>query len=222
MLFWLCTVLPNCIPVYLPRMANQNSNRLLNLGKLMDMIYDVMSLHQDCRPGCRGPLQWNLKSEDRRGLATRMGILCTTCGNESGRYTLYEEVETKSPGRKPAAVNLGLQVGLSPPLGNDGMRIILLFTNTPPPSRKSLQNTSNKVMAMIESVNEADMSHRCRQLVDVNTLRGSDSPHAIPVQSNGMYNKPLYSGVGETPVQPATQTVYSFAENVTNKHQIIN
>ena len=57
--------------------------------------------------------------------------------------------------------------------------------------------------------------------MDVNTLRGSDSLRAIPVQSDGMYNNPLYSGVGETPFQPATQTVYSFAENVTNKHQII-
>ena len=157
MLFWLCTVLPNCIPVTLLRMANQNSNSLLNLGKLMNMINDVTSLHQDCRPGCRGPLQWNLKSEDRRWLATKMGILCTSCGYISGRYTLYEEVETKSPGRKAAAVNLGLQVGLSQtPLGNDGMRKILLSTNTPPPSFKFLQKTSNKVMAILESVNEAD------------------------------------------------------------------
>ena len=76
-------------------------------------------------------------------------------------------------------------------------------------------------MPLIESVNKADMSHRCHQLEDVNTLRGSDSPHAIPVQSDGMYNNPLYSGVGETPFQPATQTVYLLAENVTNKHQII-
>ena len=50
-------------------------------------------------------------------------------------------------------------------------------------------------MAMIESVHEADMRHRCHQLVDVNTLRESDSPHAI--------------------------SVHSIAENVTNKHQII-
>ena len=38
-------------------MANQYSNTLLNLGKSIDMINDVMSLHQDYRPGCRGPLQ---------------------------------------------------------------------------------------------------------------------------------------------------------------------
>ena len=55
----------------------------------------------------------------------------------------------------------------------------------------------------------------------VNILRGSDSPHAIPVQSDGMNNNPLYSGKGETPFQPAIQTVYSFAKNVTNIHQII-
>ena len=74
----------------------------------MDMINKVMSLHQDWRPGCGGPLQWNLKSEDRCRLDTRMGILCATCGYESGRYTLYEEVETESLGRKASAVNLGL------------------------------------------------------------------------------------------------------------------
>ena len=74
---------------------------------------------------------------------------------------------------------------------------------------------------MIESLNEADMIHRCRQLVDVNTLKGSDTPHAIPVQTNGMYNNPLYSGIGDTLFQPATQTVYAFAENVTNNHQIV-
>ena len=88
---------------------------------------------------------------------------------------MYEEVEIKSPGRKAAVVNLGHQVGLSQtPLGINGMRKSLLSTNTPPPSRKSLQKTSNKGMAMIESVNEADMSHRCLHLVDVNFHRGSD------------------------------------------------
>ena len=43
------------------------------------------------------------------------------------------------------------------------------------------------------------MSRRCRQLVDVNTLRGCDSPNAVAVQFDGMYNNPLYSGVGEKP-----------------------
>ena len=132
---------------------------------------------------------------------------------------MYEEVETKSRVRKAAAVNLCLQAGLSQtPLGKDWVSKIFHSTNIPLPSRKSLQNTSNKVMPLIESVNDsADMSHRCHQLVDVNTLRERDSPHAIPVQSHGMYNNPLYLGVGETPFRAAIQTVYSFTENDNHK-----
>lgn len=151
-----------------------------------------------------------------------MGLKCGVCPFTSKRHNLFTEVETSAPGRKPASLNYSLQVGLSQtPLGNDGMRKILLSTNTPAPSRKSLQKTSNKVLAKIETLNTADMSRRCRQLVDVNTIRGQESPQSIDVQCDGMYNNPLYSGVGETPFQPATQTVYSVAENVTAKHQII-
>ena len=102
-----------------------------------------------------------------------------------------------------------------------GLGKCLASANTPPPSRKSLQKTSNKAMAKVEKLNEADMSRRCRQLVDIIRLRGSKSPHSIPVQCDGMYNNPLYSGIGETPFQPATQTVYSFSEVVISKRQII-
>ena len=97
-------------------------------------------------------------------------------------------------------------------LGNNGLRKILASANTPPPSCKSLQKTSNIVMAKAEKLKEADMSHRCRQLVDINHPRGSKSPHDISVQCDGMYNNPLYSRIRETPFEMATQTVYSFAE----------
>ena len=53
-------------------------------------------------------------------------------------------------------------------------------------------------MVKVEKLNEADMSRRCCQLVDINRLRGSKSPHAIPAQCVGMYNNPLYSGIGKT------------------------
>ena len=86
-------------------------------------------------------------------------------------------------------------------LGNNviGLRKTLVSANTPPPSKKSLQKTSNIVMAKVEKLNEADMSRRCCQLVDIIRLRRSKSPHAIPVQCVGMYNNPLYSGIGQTP-----------------------
>ena len=67
-------------------------------------------------------------------------------------------------------------------LGNYGLRKIPVSANTPPPSKKSLQKTSNIVMGKVEMLNVADMSRRCRQLVDINRLRGSNYPHVIPVQ----------------------------------------
>ena len=65
------------------------------------------------------------------------------------------------------------------------------------------------------------MSRRRQRLLQINKLRGLSNPENINVQSDGMYNNPLYSGVGKTPFQPATQTVYSVAENETKNHDII-
>ena len=95
-------------------------------------------------------------------------------------------------------------------LGNNWLRKILASANTPPSSRKSLQKTSNKVMAEVVNLNKDDTSRRCHQLVDTNRLRGSKSPHAIPVHCDGMHNYPQYRGIGETPFQPGTQCTQDF------------
>ena len=76
-------------------------------------------------------------------------------GQLNTKYKLHQEVDTKAPGRKAATSNLGLKIGLSQtPLGNDGMRKVLLSTSTPSPSRKALQKSSNTVMHLIEALNE--------------------------------------------------------------------
>ncbi|XP_056003425.1 uncharacterized protein LOC130049607 [Ostrea edulis] len=138
-------------------------------------------------------------------------------------YSLYVEVESGSRGRKAAAINYGLQIGLSQtPIGSSSLRKILMSTNTPPPAESSLQKTSNTIMQKVITLNKSDMKKRCKKLVDINKLRGAKSPKTIGIQCDGMYNNPLYSGVGETPFQPATQTVFSIAENVTSSHEIIS
>ena len=65
------------------------------------------------------------------------------------------------------------------------------------------------------------MQMRCQGLRDLNILRGKN-PAAINIQSDGCYNNALYSGVGRTPFQPSTQAIYLFAENETDRNQIIN
>ena len=67
---------------------------------------------------------------------------CKICRYMSKRYNLYKKVSTQSPDRKAATVNYGIQVGLSQ-TSNNWLRKTLASANTPPPSRKSLQKTSN-------------------------------------------------------------------------------
>ncbi|XP_062621395.1 uncharacterized protein LOC134282986 [Saccostrea cucullata] len=164
-----------------------------------------------------------MDSEDRRGLGTRLRLKCSRCPYVSEMHNLYEEVQTNSRGRKPATVNYGLQVGLSQtPIGSSSLRKIFMATNTPPPAESSLQKTSNTVMQKVVTLNKCDMKERCKKLVNINKLRGAPNPNNIGIQCDGMYNNPLYSGVGETPFQPATQTVFSLAEDVTSSHEIIS
>ena len=124
--------------------ANKDSYRFLHLGQLSEMLNQVVRGHKAASPDCDGLLDWDMGAEDRSGLATILRMRWMTCDYGSTKYKLYQIVDTKAPGWKAANSNLGLQIGLSQtPLGNDGIRKILLSTNTPAPSRKALQKSSN-------------------------------------------------------------------------------
>ena len=64
------------------------------------------------------------------------------------------------------------------------------------------------------------MKARRKSLKTINLLRGQPETD-IAIQSDGMFSNPLYSGIGKTPFQPATQCSYSVVENVTRKKQVI-
>lgn len=187
------------------------------------MWYEVYKEHRKHSRKCTGMLSWDMASEERRGMGCREAVVCSICDYKSRMYTLYEEVDTGARGRKSADLNLGLQVGLSlSPIGPTGYRRLCLSSNLAAPSCVSLQKTANKVNKQIINENIKDMKRRRQRLKQINILRGLKSPENINVQSDGMYNNPLYSGVGKTPFQPATQMVYSVAENETRNHDIIS
>ena len=50
--------------------------------------------------------------------------------------------------------------------------------------------------------------------------KGADS-NIINIQSDDMYNNALYSGIGKTPFQPATQVVYTAVEHTTKDKHVI-
>lgn len=134
---------------------------------------------------------------------------------------LYDEIETGKPGRKSATANVGLNIGMSQtPIEPSAVRKLCLSSNISAPSRRGLQKCANKVSRSIEEVNKTDMKARRRSLKTINLLRGMPETE-IAVQCDGMFNNPLYSGIGKLPFQPATQCSYSVVENVTTKKQII-
>lgn len=178
--------------------------------------------HLSKRPTCKGNLQWNTHKEEQRGFVWRATLNCDNCNFISKKYKLYKEVQTTKKGPKPAAINYGMQVGLSQvSMGSSGLRKILLSGNIPAPSTKGMQNSANKVNEKIEIQNVADMADIRTELKTINKMRGHPESH-IDVEGDGCYNNPLYSGIGKTPFQPATQSCYVVVENMTDKKLVIN
>jgi hypothetical protein len=69
-------------------------------------------------------------------------------------------------------------------------------------------------------VNETDMQERRQKLLNLNKIRGFDESHPISVSGDARYNNRLESGVGKTPFQPTTQSVYCISENDCMKAQV--
>lgn len=185
------------------------------------MFNEVFHEHQQTSPYCAGRLDFDYASEEQRMLCWREKVICDHCHYTSKRYNLYNEIETGQPGRKAATANVGLNVGLSlTPIGPSSVRKLCLSSNIPAPSRRGLQKCANKVCKTIEEINKGDMKERRKSLRTINLLRGKPETE-IAVQSDGMFNNPLYSGIGKTPFQPATQCSYSVVENMTQKKQVI-
>ena len=185
------------------------------------MINYVTHEHRRHNPTCEGNLDFNYRAEEKRGLCWREQVVCKSCSYVSKKFNLFNEIETGRPGRKAATANVGMNVALTQtPIGPTSLRKMCLCSSIPAPSRRGLQKCATKVCEMIEKVNISDMKTRRAGLKRINLLRGRPE-NEISVQSDGIFNNPLYSGVGKTPFQPATQCSYSIVENITPKKQVI-
>jgi hypothetical protein len=136
---------------------------------------------------------------------------------------VYTESDTDTKkGQKYSTVNLGIHVGLqSSPLGVEGLRALFLSAGIPVPSCSAMQNAGIYVSKTTVQVNEMDMQERRQKLLNLNKIRGFDESHPISVSGDARYNNRLESGVGKTPFQPATQSVYCISENETPNKDII-
>ena len=182
----------------------------------------VFREHQFQHPDCQGFLSWDLKHEEKRGLVWRERAICSTCNYTSNMFELYEEMPRRGSGRKPACVNNVIQIGHSQTsIGNEGLRTIRLSANIPAPSTKGMQKSSNTVCQNIECTNMRDMAEHRKDVKEFNSMIGNKTD-IIDIQCDSTYNNAIYSGVGRTPFQPATQCTHILVEDTTPEKKVIH
>ena len=203
--------------------GQDNTYILVHRGKILNLFNSSFQEHKIHSPGCTGAVEWAESSSEQRGICWSMAVRCTECTYVSASHKLYNEVPGNGRGRRAAAPNVGLQVGLSRQgIGYSGFADILHSINTPSPSVSGMLKTANKVNPLIEEANREDMSKRITRLQALNTKRGLCPSAGISVEADATYNNKLSSGVGKTPTQPATRVSYLMSENMTNAKQIIS
>ena len=123
--------------------------------------------------------RFTVAREIKVGLCWQCCLRCMKCGYTSKMYKLYHEVETGKQGRKPAAPNIGLQVGLQEcTTGIVMSRVIFASMNLPSPCISAMQKTANKVGDTTSTMTLADLAKKREDVKRINRLRGlpGDAP----------------------------------------------
>ncbi len=198
---------------------------LYHQGILSDFWNHVTYEHRTQHPHCYGYLQWcngDTKLCERRGLVWAQAVKCDKCAYVSEKQKFYKEVDTCKRGRKAAAPNIGVQVGLARQgIGPSGLIDVLSAANVSAPSRKGLQAAANSVSSMLEQENIKDMHDIREQIKHTNTLRGNVQ-NSVDVECDGTYSTRYAGSSKHTPFQAATQATYIMAENLSEEKKIIS
>ena len=178
--------------------------------------------HHKENPTCDGHLEVDLEAERQRGLCWIERLYCRKCSYTSKYHELFEGVRMGRRGPKTAGPNCAVQVALlQTPISNTSLNKILLASNLPAPSKTSMQRTGKLVQQVVKNTNIEDMNRHLHQSNTVNNARG-EPRDTIAIETDGLFNNPLYSGVGKTLIQPSTQAVLLGAENVTGDRKVVS
>lgn len=207
----------------LDRSRELDCYRIFHYGKTEDLWNEAIDGHRTMSPRCHGRLQWDVAYEQQRGFVWRERLQCEACQYCSPSQNLFTEVETGRRGRKPGALNRAVQVGLThTSISNSALRNIFWAMNIPAPASSGMQKQANMVGPILEEVNKQDLDKRLEGLIRLCKVNNSRDP-VIRLLAEGdcRYNNALASGVGKTPYQPGTQAVYTIAENITPRKNVI-
>jgi hypothetical protein len=169
------------------------------------------------------PLDFDDSVRIQSGLAWKESMKCVTCGYQSPLRNIYETVQANRRGPKTAALNYAAQVGLShTSIASTGLSNILLAMDIPSLSLSGMQKCANKVGDMLVEHNTENMRGIRKELQELNTVKGLPASAPVNVEMDCRYNNPIYSAVGNSPFQAATQVSHITVENATRKKYIVD
>ena len=198
------------------------TNRVVTVGKLMELINNVYRGHKEHKTNCKGELRWDFDTERSRGLSCNVRLLCAKCNYQSKHHKLYTEAKrTGKRGPRKNLINESIQVAINQcPIGPTSVQRIIASANIKPPSRTLLQDKAKIVSDKIKNINTNDMKDIRSKLKDINRYRGNPI-HEVDLEVDSVYNNPLNFASGQTPLQPATQCVTVAVENTTHRKSLI-
>ena len=194
-------------------------NIVVEKSRLLNLINEYSKFHQDINT-CED-MNWDLVDFEPWGLFSSVVLRCTSCGFCSPRTKLYEEVNTKGPGRKAAVGNVRLQLLLQDmPIGPTELQLLFAAVGLRAGSLPGMQKLSYKASLATEEVADTDMikwrEHTKKVLAD----RGVNNPDEICAAFDVRYHG-MFKASSKTPGPGAAQATATCVETVTPQKKCI-
>ena len=148
-------------PASVDERSDMQCMKLFHPLKLELLINEAILGHANITKKCDGTLHFNDPSERQVGICFQERLRCNKCEYRSPLHKLYNEVLTSKTGQKPAAPNLGIQVGLTHTVvGNGALWSILMAAGGCSPAMSALQRQANKVGSQLIEQNIIDYEEK--------------------------------------------------------------
>lgn len=184
------------------------------------MLNEVFNEHMKQSPRCH-VVNFDVIKEVQWGWGWKWTLQCMNCKYESRQFKLFQELKQppSKRGPKPAAINYGILSGkLHSTLGNKKFQLISASAGIPPMSYNGMRKAENKVCAIVEKVNETDMTDRLERL---KKLQDPGKPVEVNLQMDGTYQS-LTFGSRHKLGQSASQVAGVVCENMTDMQQVVS
>ena len=191
-------------------MEDKRDYFILPKGHLEQMYNTAMHEHQQ-HSSCNSP-HFEINKHSQAAISVTLFITCKKCKYKSAPFKMFDEMTTKSRGRKPSTLNRALGFALLHfSMGATTFYELCFRLGIDAGSVRGITNILNACTKQMELLAEENMAAERKKFV------GKDP---ISVSCDTRYNNPISSG--NTPFQSGTQAVFTVTENETPKKKILD